>query len=51
MIDLSWINGVAIVLGTLVIFVVGLTVLPILFDGRSDQRESRRRNHARTRGM
>ena len=44
MMDLSWIDGVAIVLGTVVLFVVGLTVLPILFDGRSEQRESRRRN-------
>lgn len=44
MIDLSWINGVVIVLGTVVLFVVGLTVLPLLFDGRSEQRESRRRN-------
>ena len=44
MIDLSWIDGVTIVLLTVVLFVVGLTVLPLLFDGRSEQRESRRRN-------
>jgi hypothetical protein len=44
MIDLSWINGVAIVLGVVALFGLGLPLLEILFEGRNDQRESRRRN-------
>jgi hypothetical protein len=44
MIDLSWINGVAIVLGVVALFGLGLPLLEILLEGRMDQRESRRRN-------